>query len=60
MVAAGGLFGLGGMERALGLVYIAFCGALDVLAGIGTGLFVLCAPEANTPELSEAVGWLFA
>lgn len=46
--------------RALGLVYIAFYGALDVLAGIGTGLLVLRAPEANSPELSETVRWLFA
>lgn len=46
--------------RALGLVYIAFYGALDVLAGIGTSLFVLRAPEANTPELSGAVRLLFA
>ena len=46
--------------RALGLVYIAFYGALDVLAGVGTGLLVLRAPEANSPELSETVRWLFA
>lgn len=46
--------------RALGLVYITFYGALDVLAGIGTGLLVLRAPEANSPELSETVRWLFA
>ncbi len=46
--------------RALGLVYISFYGALDVLAGIGTGLLVLRAPEANTPELSGTVRWLFA
>jgi hypothetical protein len=46
--------------RALGLVYIVFYGALDVLAGIGTGLVVMRVPEANTPELSETVRWLFA
>ncbi len=46
--------------RALGLVYIAFYGALDVLAGIGTGLVVMRAPAANSPELSETVRWLFA
>ena len=46
--------------RALGFVYIAFYGALDVLAGIGTGLVVMRAPEANTPELSQTVRWLFA
>ncbi len=46
--------------RALGLVYIAFYGALDVLAGIGTGVVVMRAPEANSPELSETVRWLFA
>lgn len=46
--------------RALGFVYIAFYGALDVLAGIGTGLVVMRAPEANSPELSETVRWLFA
>lgn len=45
--------------QALGLVYIAFYGALDVLAGIGTGLVVMRAPEANSPELSETVRWLF-
>lgn len=46
--------------RALGFVYIAFYGALDVLAGIGTGLVVMRTPEANTPELSQTVRWLFA
>lgn len=46
--------------RALGFVYIAFYGALDVLAGIGTGVVVMRAPEANSPELSETVRWLFA
>jgi len=46
--------------RALGLVYIAFYGALDVLAGIGTGLIVMRAPEANSPDLSQTVRWLFA
>lgn len=49
-----------GAARALGLVYIAFYGALDVLAGIGTGLVVMRAPAANSPELSETVRWLFA
>lgn len=46
--------------RALGLVYIAFYGALDVLAGIGTGVVVMRAPEANSPKLSQTVRWLFA
>ena len=46
--------------RTLGFVYIAFYGALDVLAGIGTGVIVMRAPEANSPELSETVRWLFA
>lgn len=46
--------------RVLGFVYIVFYGALDVLAGIGTGVVVMRAPQANSPELSETVRWLFA
>ena len=45
--------------RAPGLVYITFYGALDVLAGIGTGTLVVNAPAANAPELSETVRLLF-
>lgn len=45
--------------RALGLVYTAFYGALDVLAGIGTGLVVRRAPDAKTLEISEKLCWLF-
>ena len=45
--------------RALGLVYVTFYGALDVLAGIGTGTLVMNAPAANSPELSGAVRSLF-
>ena len=45
--------------RALGLIYITFYGALDVLAGIGTGVLVKNAPAANSPELSETVRSLF-
>ena len=46
--------------RALGFIYITFYGALDVLAGIGTGVLVINAPAANSPELSGAVRSLFA
>lgn len=45
--------------RALGFIYITFYGALDVLAGIGTGVLVMDAPAANSLELSETVRALF-
>lgn len=52
--------GVAWSARILAFLYIVFYGALDVLAGIGTGLVVLRAPEANSPELSQTVRWLFA
>ena len=42
--------------RALSFIYIIFYGALDVLAGIGTGLVVMRTQDAD----SETVRWLFA
>ena len=45
--------------RVLAFLYITFYGALDVLAGIGTGALVMNAPAANGPELSGAVRSLF-
>lgn len=48
------------VARVLAFIYIVFYGALDVLAGIGTGLLVTRQPDVNSPELSRAVRLLFA
>lgn len=45
------------LARAFGLVYIAFYGALDVLAGIGTGLLVA---DGGVPADGELTSLLFS
>ncbi len=48
------------LGRAAAFVYAAFYGALDVLAGIGTGLVVVRATGEGRPEGAIVVPWLFA
>jgi hypothetical protein len=47
------------LARALAFVYIPFYGALDVLAGVATGLVVTRAEQAGQPGLLEVNPWLF-
>lgn len=48
------------LARLLAFVYIPFYGALDVLAGIGTGLVVGRAEAAGQPALVAVNPWLFS
>ena len=45
--------------RGLSFVYILFYGALDVLAGIGTGIVVLRTPDSSDPAVTQTVRLLF-
>lgn len=48
------------LGRAAGFVYLVYYGALDVLAGIGTGLVLDRADRAGNPDLAGVLPWLFA
>lgn len=48
------------LARILAFLYIPFYGALDVLAGIGTGLVLSRAQATNQPALSTINRWLFS
>ena len=48
------------LGRAAGLIYISFYGALDVLAGVGTGIVRDRMVREGRPDLSVVELWLFA
>ena len=45
--------------RVLAFLYVVFYGALDVLAGIATGVVMERATAENSPQLTSVNGWLF-
>lgn len=48
------------IARGLAFIYMTFYGALDVLAGIGTGLVMMKATATDQPALTGVNHWLFA
>lgn len=48
------------LARILAFLYMPFYGALDVLAGIGTGLVLSQANTTDQPTLAAVNSWLFA
>src|SRR3712207_3477546 len=48
------------LARVAAFIYMSFYGALDVLAGMGTGLVLLSSEAKNQPASEAANPWLFA
>jgi hypothetical protein len=47
------------LARVLAFLYVPFYGALDALAGIGTGAVTMRAHSTDQPVLTAVNGWLF-